>query len=190
MGGPLHRYGSAHGPRRASLQSLYSHWEGGMDGRGSPIQPPKARCGNISPSQRPWHDSLFGRGCLRPPHPAGTLPPLPDLFHSPPPRPASASRTQLPEELHSQGGVDEEEQHEEEAQVAHLWGQWVGLSRVRGGGTAGSRQRASLRVRAGSASVSATPRPTSWRAGWVQHRAQDNNITRVKPLLVAPIAQW
>ena len=157
MGGPLHRYGTAHGPGRACLQSLYSHWEEGVDGWGSPIQPPKAHCGNISPSQRPWHNSLFGGRCLRPPHPAGTLPPLPDLFHSPPPRPASASRTQLPEELHSQGGIDEEEQHEEEAQVAHLWGQQVGLGRVRGGGTAGSRQRASLRVRAGSVSVLATP---------------------------------
>lgn len=32
----------------------------------------------------------------------------------------AASLTQLSEELHSQSSVDEEEQHEEEAQVAHL----------------------------------------------------------------------
>lgn len=43
------------------------------------------------------------------------------------------SLTQLPKQLHSQGGVDEEEQHKEEAQVAHLWGQQVGLGRAWGG---------------------------------------------------------
>lgn len=41
--------------------------------------------------------------------------------------------TQLSKELHSQGGVDEEEQHEEEAQVAHLWREM--------GGAGGQRPR-------------------------------------------------
>lgn len=37
--------------------------------------------------------------------------------------PMAASLTQLSEELHSQSSVDEEEQHEEEAQVAYLRGE-------------------------------------------------------------------
>lgn len=48
---------------------------------------------------------------------------------TPPPACSGGSLTQLPKELHPQGGVDEEQQHEEEAQVAHLWGQrwgWAG----------------------------------------------------------------
>lgn len=57
----------------------------------------------------------------------GSSPPAPRPWSRPgAPRPRPASLTQLAEELHPQGSVDEEEQHEEEAQVAHLrrqrWG--------------------------------------------------------------------
>lgn len=71
----------------------------------------------ISPIQRQtlmWHS----RGGLGPPP---TQDPLLDPFHHTTPSLLRGSLTQFPEELHSQGGVDEEEQHKEEAQVAHLW---------------------------------------------------------------------
>lgn len=80
------------------------------------------------------------------PRPMARLPP--DGLH---PTPSllggGESLTQLPEELHPQGGVDEEQQHEEEAQVAHLWGQrwgWAGRAGLEEGRwPAGSRRRAS-----------------------------------------------
>lgn len=95
-----------------------------------------------------------------------TKPPSPGLLQ--------ASRTQLPEELHSQGSVDEEEQHEEEAQVAHLWRQQVGLGRAWGGGgrQAQPEGRGSCNISPDSVSVSATPaRPPGGQArSGTEHR--------------------
>lgn len=93
-----------------------------MEGRGPPSIPPwpAVRACPKDPDGTVW-------GVLRPP-PQG---PPPDPAPTPAPRPASL--TQLPKELYPQGGIDEEEQHEKEAQVAHLWRQQVGLGRAGGG---------------------------------------------------------
>lgn len=115
-----------------------------MDGQEPPITHGLLRA---PPPQHKEPDVTIvaGRG-LRPPPTHG---PPPDLLHSTPGL-FGESLTQLPKELHPQGSIDEEEQHEEEAQVAHLWGQrwgWAGRGRVEEGRwLAGSGQRACLRV--------------------------------------------
>lgn len=89
---------------------------------------------DTSPAQRP--DVTIGRWGVV----SGLPRPMARLRTGSTPPPAcwggGESLTQLPEELHPQGSVDEEQQHEEEAQVAHLWGQrwgWAGRAGWRRG---------------------------------------------------------
>lgn len=102
--------------------------------------------------------------------------PAPDGLH---PTPSllggGESLTQLPEELHPQGCVDEEQQHEEEAQVAHLWGQrwgWAGRAGWRRGagrqapGEGPAEGRDSRSTLPGPESLSTACLATPSRAGW------------------------
>lgn len=84
----VYRPGCACGPRLASLKSCYSHWEGHVDGRGSPIHPPPGLLWGHLPNTETLTGQSGGGVCLRPPHPCQGPPP--DLFHeAPKPRPAS-----------------------------------------------------------------------------------------------------
>lgn len=122
--------GCAHRPKLASPKSSCS-LGCGADGREPPITHGLLR--TLPQHKDRCNNREVGSG-LRPPTTHG---PAPDGLH---PTPSllggGESLTQLPEELHPQGGVDEEQQHEEEAQVAHLWGQrwgWAGRAGWRRG---------------------------------------------------------